>query len=151
MHHLLVCSLLWGDQNLKCWSTFLQLSPICTISCEIPFLHGIAQAVWRTFCSVWLKQDVFLSSRVSPCVTPTRDVPLLIAPATAMLARGKLLWCPNGRYFNFLGPWLPLYLLCLHLLIVLVQQGPLGLTNSNRFECINEVLCREGRVMLLGF
>lgn len=52
---------------------------------------------------------------------------------------------PNGKYFNFLASKSILYLLCLHLLIALVQQEPLGLTNSNRFEYVNdESLCREG-------
>lgn len=51
----------------------------------------------------------------------------------------------DGKYFNFLASRLILYLLCLHLLIVLVQQEPLGLTNSNRFEYVDdESLCREG-------
>lgn len=49
---------------------------------------------------------------------------------------------PNGKYFNFLASRSILYLLCLHLLIALVQQEPLGLTNSNRFEYVNdESLC----------
>lgn len=89
-----------------------------------------------------------------PCITqaaPTWDVSLLVATAIEILVQGKLLRCPNGKYFKFLGPRLPLYLLCLHLLIVLVQQDPLGLTNSNRFECIHEVLCGERKIMLLGF
>lgn len=52
---------------------------------------------------------------------------------------------PNGKCFNFLASRLILYLLCLHLLIVLIQQEPLGLTSSNTFEYVNdESLCREG-------
>lgn len=156
MHPLLVCSLLWGDQNPERWSSSLQLSSICRNSCEIPLLHGMAQAIWRTSCC---PEHILLRVVKSRCVSsltclawaaPTWDVSLLVAPAVKILVQGKLLRCPNGKYFKFLGPWLPLYLLCLHLLIVLVQQDPLGLTNSNRFECIHEVLCRERKIMLLG-
>ena len=150
MHHLPMRSLLRGDQNPKGWSSFFQLSPVCRIFCESPLLCGIARGAQSMFCSAWSNRDVS-SLTCLAWVAPTWVVPLLVALAVEILVQGKLLWCPNGKYFNFLGPWLPLYLLCLHLLIVLVQQGPPGLTNSNKFECINEVLCREGKIMLLGF
>lgn len=87
MHHLLPRSLLQADQNLKHWSGFLQLSPICRISCEIPLLRGVAQAIWSTSCC---PEHVLLSVVNSRCVSslaclawvaPTWDVPLLIAPA----------------------------------------------------------------------
>lgn len=156
MHPLLVCSLLRGDQNPERWSSSLQLSSICRNSCEIPLLHGMAQAIWRTSCCpehilLWVVKSRCISSLACLAwAAPTWDVSLLVAPAVKILVQGKLLRCPNGKYFKFLGPWLPLYLLCLHLLIVLVQQDPLGLTNSNRFECIHEVLCGERKIMLLG-
>lgn len=157
----IVCLCAYYCEEIRTWnvgSGFFQLSPICRISCEIPLLCGIAQGAGSPprcpehhalFCVV--KSRCVSSLACLAWVAPVWDVPLLGAPAVEMLVRGKLLWCPNGKYFNFLGPRLPLYLLCLHLLIVLVQQEPLGLTNSNRFVCINEVLCGEGKIMLLGF
>lgn len=157
VHRLLVCSLLRGDQNSERWSGFSQFSPVCRISCEIPLPRGTAQAVWSTSgCPKRIQFCVAKSRCISslPClawVAPPRDVPLLVAPAVEMLVQGKLLGCPNGKYSHFLGPRLPLHLLCLHLSIVQVQQEPPGLTNSNRFECIDEVLCGEGKIMLLGF
>lgn len=95
MHHLLVYSLLRGDQNPKHWSRFFQLSPVRRISCEIPLLRGIAQAVWSTsfcpehilFCVVKLR--CVSSHACLAWVAPTWDVPLLVAPAVEMLVQGS--------------------------------------------------------------
>lgn len=110
MHPLLVCSLLRGDQNPERWSSSLQLSSRCRSSCEIPLLHGMVQGVWRTSCCpelilLWVVKSRWVSSLT--CLTqtaPTWDVSLLVAPAIEILVQGKLLRCPNGKYFKFLGP-----------------------------------------------
>lgn len=110
MHRLLVRSLLRGDQNPKRRSGFLQLSPLRRISCEIPLLRGTAQVVRSTSCCPEHTLLGAVKSRRVPSlgclawVAPTWDVPLLVAPAAEMLVQGKLLRCPNGKYFNFLGP-----------------------------------------------
>lgn len=95
MHPLLVCSLLQGDQNPERWSSSLQLSSICRSSCEIPLLHGMAQAIWRTSCCPDLILLQVVKSRcVSPltCLAqaaPTWDVSLLVAPAVEILVHGS--------------------------------------------------------------
>lgn len=95
MHPLLVRSLLRGDQNPERWSSSLQLSSLCRSSCEMPLLHGMAQAVWRTSCCpvlilLWVVKSRCVSSLVCLAQTaPTWHVSLLVAPAVEILVQGS--------------------------------------------------------------